>query len=94
MRLAFFPKDRDVALLEVVDNGVGFDLNGVVSSYGRRGSLGMVNLRERTELINGMLNIDSTPGRGTCVAVLVPFSDAAAERIQRGMIAVGTPDNF
>ncbi|MGD2027451.1 MAG: histidine kinase, partial [Anaerolineales bacterium] len=41
----------DVILLEVEDNGVGFNVGEVDSGYERRGSLGMVNMRERTELI-------------------------------------------
>lgn len=86
VRLGLLPKEPDLALLEVVDNGSGFEVDSMMNTYSRRGSLGMVNLRERTKLINGVLNIDSMPGRGTCVSVLVPLTDAAAERIQRGTI--------
>ncbi len=86
VRLRFLPRDPDLAQLEVVDNGVGFDVSQVTTSYERRGSLGMVNLRERTELINGLLNIDSKPGRGTCVSVLIPLTDEATDRLQRGAV--------
>lgn len=86
VRLGLLPKEPDLALLEVVDNGVGFDVDSITNAYSRRGSLGMINLRERTDLINGVLNIDSMPGRGTCVSVLVPLTDTAAERIQRGTV--------
>lgn len=90
IRLALMAGETDVALLEVVDNGVGFDPAMIATQYGRRGSLGMVNLRERTDLINGVLTIDSAPGRGTCVSVLIPLTDAAAERIQlRGVATNG-----
>ena len=34
-------------------------------AYDKRGSLGMINLRERTELVNGLLNVQSQPGKGT-----------------------------
>ena len=61
------------------DQAVTAPMPHVMNTYGRRGSLGMINLRERTELINGVLNIDSMPGRGTCVSVLVPLTDAQAQ---------------
>jgi signal transduction histidine kinase len=71
-----------LALLEIKDNGVGFDVALVGSNYENRGSLGMVNMRERTELINGLLRLDSTPGKGTTVQVVVPLTEDAAERLR------------
>jgi signal transduction histidine kinase len=44
-------------------------------------SLGMVNLRERSELVNGLLQIDSAPGKGTKVQVYIPLSEDAADRL-------------
>jgi signal transduction histidine kinase len=44
----------------------------------------MINLRERTELVNGMLNIDSAPGKGTRVQVYIPLSEEAADRLHHG----------
>ena len=60
-------------LIEVEDNGVGFDVDAVNASYDRRGSLGMVNMRERAELIEGTLRIQSAPGRGTNIAIAIPL---------------------
>lgn len=74
-----------LSLLEVEDNGVGFDVNSMGISYETRGSLGMINLRERTELVNGVLRIDSAPGRGTRVQVVIPLTEEAADRIRRGV---------
>ena len=73
-----------MSLLEVEDDGVGFDVNVVGAAYENRGSLGMINLRERTDLVNGVLRIDSAPGRGTRVQVVIPLTDEAAERLRRG----------
>ena len=64
--------------------GVGFDVNAVDSSYENRGSLGMINLRERTELVSGVLRIDSARGRGTRVQIVIPLTEEAAEKIRRG----------
>ena len=70
-----------IALLEIADDGVGFDVQAVDTAYDQRGSLGMVNLRERAELVNGRLNIDSAPGKGTRVQVYIPLTEEAADRL-------------
>ncbi len=76
-------RKRDLLLLEVEDDGVGFDVSAVEASYSQRGSLGMVNLRERAELVNGLLQINSTRGRGTRISVYIPMTIEAAERLHR-----------
>ncbi len=76
------PFQPSVALLEVEDNGVGFDLAAVDQSYDRRSSLGLVNLRERAELVNGLLDIQSTIGKGTKVSVYLPLTVEATDRLQ------------
>ncbi|MBV6395881.1 MAG: hypothetical protein HFACDABA_01468 [Anaerolineales bacterium] len=73
--------ETGIALLEIADNGMGFDVHEVNQAYDKRGSLGMVNLSERTELVNGLLNIDSTPGKGTRVQVYIPLTEEAADRL-------------
>jgi len=73
---------QDLAVLEVKDNGVGFDIVQVGANYENRGSLGMVNMRERTDLINGLLRMDSVPGKGTMIQVVVPLTEEAAERLR------------
>jgi signal transduction histidine kinase len=80
------PVEQNIALLEIVDNGAGFDVEAVNSSYDKRGSLGMINLRERAELVNGLLNIKSAPGQGTTVQVYIPFSEEAADRLRGGLV--------
>jgi len=75
------PFQQGMALLEIQDDGVGFDTEAVNKAYDKRSSLGMVNLRERTELVNGVLNLQSTPGKGTNVSVYIPLTDEAADRL-------------
>jgi signal transduction histidine kinase len=77
----------DVLHMEVEDDGKGFDLNKVQDNYNQRGSLGMVNLHERAELVNAILRIDSRIGRGTRVSVNVPMTMEAAERLHRAGFA-------
>ena len=75
------PFETGIALLEIEDDGLGFDVAAVNKSYDKRGSLGMVNLRERAELVNGLLNIDSAPGKGTRIQVYIPLSEEAADSL-------------
>jgi signal transduction histidine kinase len=49
----------------VEDNGQGF--SGKIS--GSEAGIGLKNIRERVQKLNGSLQIDSTPGRGTTVSI-------------------------
>jgi signal transduction histidine kinase len=64
----------DCIVLEVRDDGVGFNVGAVDAHYEQRGSLGMVNMRERAELVNGVLRIESSEGSGTHITLEVPLS--------------------
>jgi signal transduction histidine kinase len=75
------PLEPGLAMLEIQDNGMGFDVNAIARTYDKRGSLGMINLRERTELVNGLLNIQSQPGKGTLIQVYIPLTEEAADRL-------------
>lgn len=80
------PFETGIALLEIEDDGLGFDVAEVTKSYDKRGSLGMVNLRERSELVNGLLNVDSAPGKGTRVQVYIPLTEEAMDRLHHGQM--------
>jgi signal transduction histidine kinase len=54
--------------MEVGDDGQGFD-----SAQPRRGRWGMTGMRERAEAAGGRLDVQSAPGKGTIVRVLVPL---------------------
>jgi PAS domain S-box-containing protein len=54
--------------LAVSDNGGGFDPERARDHV----SLGLASMRERVKLLNGDLDIESTPGRGTTVIAWVP----------------------
>lgn len=75
--------ESGIAFLEILDNGVGFDMKSMSGGYDQRAnsSLGMVNLRERSELVNGLLQIDSAPGKGTKIQVYIPLTEDAADRL-------------
>jgi signal transduction histidine kinase len=86
VRLSRLQREPEVAVLEIADDGVGFDVEAVNKSYDKRGSLGMVNLRERSELVNGLLHIDSAPGKGTRIRVFIPLSEEASDKLHHARI--------
>lgn len=59
-------------VLSVRDDGRGFD----TAAPRPPGSLGLMGLRERTQLLNGTIAITSVPGSGTQVEVRIPLPDA------------------
>jgi len=58
---------------EIEDNGMGFDVDAVQTTYDSRGSLGLINMHERAEMTNGELSITSGPGQGTRVRLRIPL---------------------
>lgn len=63
-------------LVEIKDNGVGFDVEATQSTYDQRTSLGMINMNERAELVGGYCEIVSARGKGTAVKLEIPFMRA------------------
>jgi len=63
------------AVLEVADDGTGFDVDAP-GSPGPTG-LGLSGMRERAELLGGRLDLSAAPGRGTTVRLTIPFLPAA-----------------
>lgn len=76
-------REGELFRMDVEDNGVGFDVAAMEDSYESRGSLGMVNLHERAELVSGVMRILSQPGRGTTVSLTMPLTIEAADRLHR-----------
>lgn len=60
------------AILEISDDGKGFDPE-VVAQHG--GGMGLVNMRERAKHVGGILTIRSKPGKGTVIKVSVPLPE-------------------
>ncbi len=60
-------------LLEVEDNGRGFAKPQRWIELVRQGHLGVVSMSERAAEIDGVLEIDTEPGRGTIVRLRVPI---------------------
>lgn len=65
--------DEKKLLTTVRDDGQGFNVEEVEISYATRGSIGLLNLYERAELLGGRISIESAPGQGTTVSLMVPL---------------------
>ncbi len=63
---------RTNLVIEISDNGIGFDINKASRRKGRH--FGMSIMQERAYLIGGKLNISSKPGRGTTIRGEFPVS--------------------
>jgi PAS domain S-box-containing protein len=61
-------------MLHFCDYGVGFDLT--VLPQLRKNHFGLYNMQERVELIGGRFRISSWIGKGTAIAVKIPFQEA------------------
>jgi NarL family two-component system sensor histidine kinase YdfH len=61
--------DGAMLLIEVCDDGIGFDSTTILTQTGHYGLLG---LRERARLVGGHLDIESAPGKGTLLRLHLP----------------------
>jgi len=72
LRLTVKPGERDGrAVLEVTDDGAGFDVG---EAERRRPGMGLFTMRERVALAGGLFDIKSSPGEGTRVIASVPMA--------------------
>lgn len=77
--------------LEVSDRGKGFDAAEPCNAPTSSG-FGMVSIRERLELLGGRMEVDSIPGKGTQVTILVPATKEIGEALAAGRIALPLPE--
>jgi signal transduction histidine kinase len=60
-------------VIKVEDDGLGFEPKRLFTAQTGRRSLGLVSMRERTELLGGQFEIQSKPGHGTKIQVWLPI---------------------
>lgn len=69
----------------ITDDGSGFSVEEQAQASGQ----GLRNMRQRARLMDGRIDIDSAPGRGTTVSVAVPTANAGAEGLRADNGSVG-----
>lgn len=55
-------------MAEIRDDGVGFDPSAILP-----GHYGLLGMRERARLVNGTMEIESAPGKGTLLRLRIPI---------------------
>jgi len=60
--------------MQVVDNGNGFEVPKNPSEFAPIGHYGLLGLYERAELIGATLKIESAPGQGTHLDIILPIA--------------------
>jgi len=63
-------RDRDGISATIEDNGRGFDTNDKQKSEG----IGLKNISSRIAFLKGTVDFDSSPGKGTLVAIHIPIA--------------------
>jgi len=63
-------RDDHNFILSIIDDGKGFDKNKIAEKR----TLGILGMKERSSMIGGTYEINSTPGAGTSVIVSVPLN--------------------
>lgn len=76
--------EGDRLLLQVEDHGAGFDADAALAAGTSSGLSGMM---ERAALLGGRLDVESAPGRGTCLTAEFPL-EVTGERRRDGLDAV------
>ncbi|MCC7163839.1 MAG: GAF domain-containing sensor histidine kinase [Anaerolineae bacterium] len=66
-------EEGNTLTITVRDDGRGFDVATVESRYEERGSLGLLNMKERAEIAHGRFELTSTINGGTTVRLVVPL---------------------
>lgn len=72
----FVRRHADTFELEIADGGRGFDVARVLAPASGATGLGLRGIRDRIELFGGRLAIESAPGRGSRLRVVVPVAEA------------------
>jgi len=77
--------DQHKLHLMIQDDGKGFDVDAARKNAASGQSLGLLGMQERVLLVDGELNIQSEPGKGTTVLVYFPIGiDKSKSTIPKG----------
>lgn len=67
------------AKLDISDDGVGFNVPPVLSSFYTDGKLGLLGMHERAEILGGKLEVKSSRNKGVTVSFSTPVTEKTLE---------------
>lgn len=84
--------DDDTLTVKIRDDGRGFETSRLEVLEAQEGHLGLLNMRERAEMVGGELAIRSQEGWGTRVKLTIPLSEKQKPPRPRGTSSLSLPD--
>jgi signal transduction histidine kinase/DNA-binding response OmpR family regulator len=69
-------EERRAAILRVRDDGRGFEVEPALQAARARGSVGLMQMRERAERAGGTFSLNTAPGKGARIEVRLPIREA------------------
>ncbi|MFB3788589.1 MAG: sensor histidine kinase, partial [bacterium] len=81
-RISLRRENRNL-VIGVADNGVGWEHTEMSARLSGRGGFGLFNIRERLAQLGGSLTIQSEPGEGTLITMVIPLQEGASEEEAR-----------
>ncbi|WP_409343766.1 sensor histidine kinase [Paenibacillus sp. MBLB4367] len=70
--------------IAVLDNGIGFDVGLIESKIAKGNHFGLMGMRERIELLEGRMDIESTPSAGSKISMLIPIGSEQRRNMTDG----------
>ncbi|WP_336787379.1 sensor histidine kinase [Paenibacillus sp. MMO-177] len=64
----------ETVTITIVDNGIGFQSEQTEAHAQNNSSFGLIGMRERVDLLEGRMEIDSKLGQGTKIIINIPIS--------------------
>lgn len=65
--------DEQQVCMEIQDDGIGFRPDKALAEHNSRRGWGLLGMQERASLLGGELSVESEPGRGACLRVILPL---------------------
>ena len=63
---------RSAIELQIVDDGMGFEVERALAKAAQRGRLGLVGIGERVRMVGGTFELESQPGGPTSLKLTLP----------------------
>lgn len=70
---------QQMVKITITDNGVGFAADNIDRKITKGSHYGLIGMRERVELLEGRLDIQSSVGAGTKISMVIPIQSEAKE---------------